>query len=78
MKTSIWDSWELYLLILGERSVDYAYTPEMIYKHLDYFRKGWSNHLSSYKALEMFSFELDKKFVCCGNWNEYGICKCKE
>lgn len=56
-----WMSWELYLLILGERSVDYAYFPEMIYEHIDYFKNCWSNHLSCYKSLEFFSFHLDCK-----------------
>lgn len=52
---------ELYLLILGEKSVDYSYTPEMIYEHIDYFKKCWESNLSTYKALEFFSFELDEK-----------------
>lgn len=52
---------ELYLLILGERSTDYSYTPEMLFEHLDYFKNCWENNLSTYKALEMFSFELDEK-----------------
>lgn len=60
-KNSIWNSWELYLLILGERSVDYSYTPEMIFEHFDYFKNCWSDKLSTYKALEFFSYELDEK-----------------
>lgn len=59
-KNSIWNSWELYLLILGERSVDYSYTPEMICENLDYFKSCWENHTSCYYALEMFNFDLDK------------------
>ena len=50
---------ELYLLILGERSVDYSFTPEVIYEHLDYFRECWEDNLSCYKALEFFSFEFE-------------------
>jgi len=52
---------ELYLIILGARSTDYSYTPEMIYGHLDYFKNCWENSLSEYKSLEFFSFELDEK-----------------
>jgi len=52
---------ELYLLILGEMSVEYSYTPEFIYEHLNYFKECWKNNLSCYKTLEMFSFELDDK-----------------
>lgn len=55
---NIWNSWELYLLILGERSTDYSYTPEMICEHLDYFKNCWENHTSCYYALEMFNFDL--------------------
>jgi len=55
------EPFNLYLLILGERSTDYSYTPELIHKHLEYFRKCWSNNLSCYKALEFFSYELDDK-----------------
>lgn len=54
---------ELYLLILGEKSVDYSYTPEIIYEHIDYFKKCWESNLSTYKALEFFSFELDEKIL---------------
>ncbi len=49
---------ELYLLILGERSVDYKYTPEDIFEHLDYFKDCWKRNLSCYKALEFFCFYL--------------------
>lgn len=52
---------ELYLIILGERSTDYSYTPEIIYEHIEYFRECWKDNLSCYKALEFFSFELDNK-----------------
>lgn len=52
---------ELYLIILGERSTDYSYTPEMLFEHLDYFKKCWEDNLSCYKSLEMFSFHLDEK-----------------
>ncbi len=55
------DPFELYLIILGERSTDYSYTPEMIYKNLNYFKRCWENNLSCYKALEFFSFEFDDK-----------------
>lgn len=60
-KIRIWNSFELYLLILGEKSSDYSYTPEIICEHLEYFKSCWLNELSTYKALEMFSFELDDK-----------------
>jgi len=56
-----WMPWELYLLWVGERSTDYAYTKEMIYENREYFLKCWMNHLSSYKALEWLSFELNKE-----------------
>lgn len=58
-KNNIWNSWELYLLILGERSTDYSYTPEMICENLNYFKSCWVNHISCYYALEMFN--LDEK-----------------
>lgn len=48
---------ELYLLILGEKSADYAYTPEMIYEHIDHFRRCWQSGLSCYGALETFEYE---------------------
>ena len=56
-----WMPWEQYLLWVGERSVDYAYTKEVIYENRNYFIECWKNQLSSYKALEFFSFELDNK-----------------
>lgn len=56
-----WVTWEYYLLILGARSLDSAYTLTDIYNHINYFKNCWSNHLSQYKALEFFSFELDNK-----------------
>lgn len=54
---------ELYLLILGERSADYAYTPELIYENISYFRICWADNLSCYKALEFFSEYLDEKIL---------------
>ena len=51
---------ELYLIVLGERSVDYSYTPEMLYDNIDYFKDCWGKGLSTYKALEFFSFHLHK------------------
>jgi len=56
-KNKIWDSFELYLLILGERSVDYSYTPEVIFEYLDYFKRCWESHTSCYYALEMFNYD---------------------
>jgi hypothetical protein len=50
---------ELYLIILGARSTDYSYTPEMIYEHLDYFKHCWSNNISEYKSLDLFDFEIE-------------------
>lgn len=61
MNKSEWMPWEMYLLWLGERSVDYSYTKEMIYENLGYFKRCWENHLSTYKALEFFNCELDEK-----------------
>lgn len=72
-----WIPWELYLIWLGERSVDYSYTKEMLYENIDYFKQCWKNHLSTYKALEWLCFEISKDF-CCGNWDEYGNCKCNK
>jgi hypothetical protein len=50
-----------YLIELGARSVDYSYTPRMIYEHLSYFRLCWEDNLSTFKALEFFSYELYDK-----------------
>lgn len=61
MENNNWVTWEYYLIWLGERSSDYAYTKEILLENLDYFRKCYSNHLSTYKALEWLSFELDNK-----------------
>lgn len=58
-----WISWEYYLIWLGERSVDYAYTKEMLEENIEYFRKCYNNRLSTYKALEWLSFELDEKLL---------------
>lgn len=59
---------ELYLIILGERSTDYSYTPEIIYEHIEYFRKCWENDMSQYKALEWFYYEQENKLCeSCGN-----------
>lgn len=49
---------EEWLIILGERSVDYSYTSEMLYKNIDYLKKCWSEGLSCYKTLEFFSLHL--------------------
>ena len=59
--TEEWMPWEMYLIWLGERSVDYSYTKEMLYENLEYFKRCQENHLSTYKALEFFSYELDEK-----------------
>ena len=58
---SIWNSFEMYLMVLGEGSTDYSYRPEILIKHLPYFRECWEKHISCYYALEMFSFNLDDK-----------------
>ena len=52
---------ERYLISLGERSTDYAYTLDTLYENLNYFKECWNNNLSTYKALEWLSFELDKE-----------------
>jgi hypothetical protein len=57
--TNEWIPWEQYLIWLGEVSVDYSYTKEMIYANLNYFKEGWLHHTSPYKMLEMFDFKLD-------------------
>lgn len=56
-----WMPFERYLIWLGERSVDYSYTVDVIFENIDYFKNCWENHLSTYKALEFFSFKLDEK-----------------
>lgn len=61
IKAHEWMPFERYLIWLGERSVDYSYTTDVIFEHLDYFRRGWLNHTNPYYLLEMFSFELDDK-----------------
>jgi len=59
--TEEWMPWELYLIWLGERLNDYSYTKEMVYDNIEYFKRCWGNHLSTYKSLEFFSYELDEK-----------------
>jgi hypothetical protein len=53
--------WEEYLMILGERNVDYKYTTGELSENLTYFKKCWEENLSCYKALEMFHFHLEDK-----------------
>ena len=55
-----WIPWELYLIWLGERSVDYSYTKEMLYENIEWFREGWSNNTNPYYMLEMFYFEINE------------------
>lgn len=59
--TEEWMPWEMYLIWVGERSVDYSYTKEMIYDNLEYFKNGYDSHINPYYLLEMFSFRLDEK-----------------
>ncbi len=54
---NIWESFEFYLIVLGLRSTDYSYPPEMIFEHINYFKRCWEDHISCYYALEMFEFE---------------------
>lgn len=56
-----WMPWERYLLWLGERSIDYSYTKDVVFEHLEYFKEGWLNHTNPYYMLEFFSFNLDDK-----------------
>ena len=56
-----WVTWEYYLFILGVRLSDYTYTPKQVFDNIEYFKDCWRDHLSQYKALEFFSFELDNK-----------------
>lgn len=60
MKKEEWVSWEYYLVWLGEELNDYSYSKINVLEHLEYFRSGWNKHISPYKLLEMFSFELEE------------------
>ena len=44
----------IYLINVGERSVEYSYDIELIYKHIDYFKRCQDFGLSAYKALLFF------------------------
>lgn len=55
-----WISWEHYLIWLGERSVDYAYTKEMLEDNIEYFRDCFTARMSPYYALEFYEM-LGKK-----------------
>ena len=51
-------SFEFYLLRVGEKSKDYSYPVETLYRNIEYFRECHRDNLSPYKSLEMLSFEL--------------------
>ena len=61
MNKEEWVSWEYYLIWLGERLNDYSYTKIDVLDNLEYFKDCWEYHLSTYKALEFFSYFLDSK-----------------
>lgn len=50
---------EEYLIILGERNLEYGYDTKLLYEHLDYFKQCHRNDLSCYKALEFFWYQLN-------------------
>lgn len=52
-------TFEEYLIILGERNLEYGYDTKLLYEHLEYFRKCWKDDLSTYKALEFFWYQIN-------------------
>lgn len=52
-------TFEEYLIILGERNLEYGYDTKLLVEHLEYFRKSWKDNFSTRKALEFFWFELN-------------------
>jgi len=53
-------SFEFYLLRVGEKSKDYAYPIETLYRNIEYFRECHKDNFSPYKALEFLTYEIDK------------------
>lgn len=51
-------TFEEYLIILGQRSIDYPqYPAEYLATKIEYFKECWKDGLSTYKALEMLYYE---------------------
>ena len=72
---------ERYMLKVGIRSADYGYSEEVLFEHLDYFKKCYADNLSEYKALEWLSFEImqysywDVYYISCEGNERHGVAR---
>jgi hypothetical protein len=51
MKQPINSEFAEYLILVGIRSLEYAYSNEILFENIDYFKRSHDNGLSPYKAL---------------------------
>lgn len=57
---SDFNKFEQYLINVGIRSAEYTYSEELLFEHIDYFKKCYKEHLSAYKALLFFGDYLEE------------------
>jgi hypothetical protein len=60
-KYSPFRKFEHYLIEVGIRSLEYTYTDAELYSNIEYFKKCFNDHLSSYKALLFLNDHLPVK-----------------
>lgn len=51
-----------YLIMVGIRSLEYSYDDEVIFAHIDYFKRCKDFGLSAYKALLFFDDYLEGEY----------------
>jgi len=49
-----------YLIMIGIRSLEYGYSDEQLFQHVNYFRKCHKQHLSAYKALLFLQSHIEE------------------
>jgi hypothetical protein len=52
-------SFEIYLVNVGIRSVEYTYDDKILFENVEYFKMCYENDLSAYKALLFLGDYLD-------------------
>lgn len=57
---SSFNKFNQYLINVGIRSAEYTYSEELLFEHIDYFKKCYKEHLSAYKALLFFGDYLEE------------------
>lgn len=56
-------TFEMYLIQVGMRSLEYTHSDESIFENIDYFKKCYYAKLSAYKALLFLQDYIDGDYV---------------